>query len=348
MNDRSDNPKPAEFAAAFAIAKEALQFVGKFQTPPTPKIYEVWYRYAEGNNDAIKEQLSHAVDEAGEVSAEMIEQLYDQFCTSSDDVDARISRELSDEMADLESLIASQLTAGNEFRDSIDSASDKLGTDATSDEIQTCIAGLIASNTKMQSQLEESSSRLQESQSQVSELRNDLAESQKSVMTDPLTGVGNRRFFETMMIQSLDAIAERGERAFLLLIDLDEFKQVNDNFGHDAGDHVLRFVATETQNICPAGSIARYGGDEFAMFLCGESADEASQIADEIRRFFSTNSLTFAQTGQMLGRIGLSIGVARLRPDDDRESWFRRADQLLYRAKESGRNCVMVERALDR
>ncbi len=83
------------------------------------------------------------------------------------------------------------------------------------------------------------------------------------------------------------------------------------------------------------------------MFLETSGVEEATQFADQIRRFFATNSLKFLQTGELLGRVGLSIGVARLRSEDDSESWFNRADQLLYRAKESGRNCVMVERILN-
>ncbi len=166
-------------------------------------------------------------------------------------------------------------------------------------------------------------------------------------MTDPLTGVGNRRYFDAMMDQAVKNIGHSDDELFLLLIDLDEFKNINDTFGHSAGDQVLRFVATETEKIRCDASIARYGGDEFAVFLQTKEAEEASQLANEIRHFFATNSLKFLQSGELLGRVGLSIGVARLRTEDDVESWFNRADQLLYRAKESGRNCVMVERILN-
>jgi diguanylate cyclase len=349
MNSHQSKQEPAaEYADAFSIAKTALGLVGKFGTPPTPKAYEVWYRYVEGKHETIRDQLSHAIDQAESVSLELLENLHDQFCVPGDGVNERISLELANELGDLRSLISSQQSAGDNFNSSINSASETLSTNAdASSEIRDCVAELLASNKNMQSKLHETSTRLQESQSQIAELRNDLVSSQKKAMIDPLTGVGNRRYFDAMMDQAVKNIGDSGDELFLLLIDLDEFKNINDSFGHSAGDQVLRFVATETEKIRSDALIARYGGDEFAVFLQTKETEEASQFANEIRRFFATNSLTFLQSGELLGRVGISIGVARLRTEDDRESWFNRADQLLYRAKESGRNCVMVERILN-
>lgn len=345
-SDQANTESTSEFAEAFAIAKEALGLVGKFRTPPTPEVYAVWYRFVEGKNEAIQEQLSHATNHAESVSLQLLENLHEQFCLPSDDASEQVSRELANRMSELGSLISSQLTAGDDFSDSINAANETLTSNTSaSSEIRDCVTELLESNKHMQTQLQETSSRLKESQNQVAELRNDLVNSQKKVMTDPLTGVGNRRYFDMMMEQAVND-GLRDDELFLLLIDLDEFKNINDTFGHSAGDQVLKFVATETKKIRAGASIARYGGDEFAVFLETNEVEEATQYANEIRRFFATNSLKFLQTGEMLGRLGLSIGVARLRSEDDSESWFNRADQLLYRAKESGRNCVMVERVL--
>ncbi|MDG2222190.1 MAG: GGDEF domain-containing protein [Rubripirellula sp.] len=331
--------------AAFALAKRALALVGEHQTPPTPKVYEVWFRYAEGECPAIREQLDHVIKETGTVSAEFMEQLHDQFCAQRNPANDHVSDVLDKELAQLQKLIVSQLSAGNEFKSSIDSASEAITprSEISSVEITHGIEQLLRSNQAMQTKLTEMGSRLQESQGQVDILRQNLLDSQKTMLTDPLTGTGNRRFFD----QLLNAAVEKADRdvpAFLILIDLDGFKGINDKFGHAAGDQVLKFVATETCKLRSDFSLARYGGDEFAIFMEAAGAEEADEFASELRHHFSTRSLRFSRSKELLGRISMSIGVARLRPDDDRASWFDRADGLLYRAKESGRNCVMTER----
>jgi diguanylate cyclase len=334
---------------AFDIAKEALGYVGKFNTPPTPDVYEVWYRFVEGRNEALLEQLSHAVHEAQDVNSSLLSKLHDQFREQNDGTIDQVSLELSHELNELQALVSSQISAGDEFHHSIDSATETITSGiGTSQSVEACLAGLLSSNRKMQSQLKEMETRLLESQMQVDSLRNDLHESQRSVMTDPLTGVGNRRYFDAVMDQALNSKASLNKQTFLILIDLDEFKKINDTFGHSIGDRVLCFVAGETQKIRPDASIARYGGDEFAVFVQSKENGETLRLAEYIHRFFSTNVAAVEHGGQSIGTVKLSLGVARLRVDDTRESWFNRADQLLSRAKASGRNCVMVERILDR
>ncbi len=348
MSSSLKDPPTTDFAEAFALAKEALGYIGRFQTPPTPKVYQVWYRYVENKNEAIREQLDHAINEAHSVDQEFLEQLYDQFCCETDPVSDRVGSELSNELAQFGSLLRSQIDAGEQFSSTISSASQTLTEEPESSEaVRRCVEQLLESNKNMQAQLKKTRERLDESEKQVKHLRKDLDASQRKIMTDPLTGVGNRRFFDNVMEQTKQQVSRDQTSTFLLLIDLDEFKGINDTFGHSVGDEVLKFVASQCRALRKDARIARYGGDEFAVFLSVHDIAEANAFADEIRKACVTNKLKLADSGEQLGRIGLSIGVARLRPDDDGESWFNRADQLLYRAKNSGRNCVMIERLLD-
>ncbi|MEM8667938.1 MAG: diguanylate cyclase [Planctomycetota bacterium] len=332
----------------FELAKQALAMVGEHQTPPTPKVFEVWYRYAEGSIGPITEQLDHVLQEGSEVTVELLTQLHEQFCSTQDDANDRVSYALGKELLSLQKLILAQLSAGQTFSSSINTANSVIDTESQMSpaEIARGIEQLLVSNQTMQSQLNEMGSRLRQSQGQVDSLRKDLIDSHKSMLTDPLTGAGNRRFFDNLLSR-LAAERQEDSNVFLMLIDLDDFKGINDQFGHAAGDQVLRFVSAETVKLRPEISLARYGGDEFALFMDSCSTEEATDFADQVRRFFSSNSLRLARSKESLGRISLSIGVARLRPDDCADSWFERADGLLYRAKESGRNCVMVERSID-
>ncbi len=215
------------------------------------------------------------------------------------------------------------------------------------DEIRGCVEAVLATSESIQNQLRELTSQLQESQANVEKLQAGFLESQLSLQTDPLTGVGNRRFFDTVMTQSIDAARASQKSRILLLIDLDNFKDINDSYGHAAGDDVLCYVASKMQEIASDASIARYGGDEFAVFITCDQPHEGLELANELHQHFAGKYLTKRTTGETLGNVTLSIGLALLRSEDTSESWFDRADKLLYSAKKGGRSCVMAERKLD-
>lgn len=337
------------FDEALAIAKQALQYIGRFKTAPTPAVYEVWYRFAEGNNEAIQEQLSHAIDQADSVSIQLIDELYQQFCFADDDEHNRkISSRLETEVHGLQSAIASQMVAGEALGESIDHANKNLSTpDISTRQVGICVEGLLASNRRMQSQLEDMKAQLQESHDRITFLKQDLVDSQKVTMTDPLTGVGNRRCFEALMDRALqDRDAEEAGVAVLVLVDLDEFKTVNDTLGHSVGDSLLKFIATTIQALRSDAAVTRFGGDEFGIFVREKTPGDGLLFAEEIKDSLATSRLRHTHSQASIGKVTASISVAILRKDDTRASWFDRADRLLFRAKEAGRNCVRAERQI--
>jgi len=194
----------------------------------------------------------------------------------------------------------------------------------------------------MKQHIAEMDSKLQSSKSQLVVLRDDLAELKKLILTDPLTGLGNRRLFDETILRA-DVLRQTAAPNYLFLLDLDKFKTINDTHGHGTGDDVLRFVGNSLKKLAGSATIARYGGDEFAIFITVEP-DQAKQLADDICQFFFANDLTVRRTGESLGKLTISLGAAILRGDDCSDSWFERADKLLYNAKTGGRNRALVER----
>jgi diguanylate cyclase (GGDEF)-like protein len=164
---------------------------------------------------------------------------------------------------------------------------------------------------------------------------------------DPLTGLFNRRYME----ETLEREVRRAERArrplTVLLLDIDEFKHQNDNFGHDAGDAVLRELGALLARCLRREDVAcRYGGDEFVLVLPDASLDTARRRADEIRE--AVKGLRVASHGRRLGAVTVSIGLAAL-PDHglDREALLAAADTALYRAKREGRDRVSALPSID-
>ena len=129
-----------------------------------------------------------------------------------------------------------------------------------------------------------------------------------------------------------------------MLTDVDHFKKFNDTFGHLTGDQVLRLVAMSVkQNVKGQDIAARYGGEEFAVVLPNTLLRSAITVADHIRRAVMAKELMKRSTGEHLGRVTISVGVASLRPDDTPQTLIERADTCLYAAKRAGRNQVISE-----
>jgi diguanylate cyclase len=137
---------------------------------------------------------------------------------------------------------------------------------------------------------------------------------------------------------------EKNEPLSLMMTDIDHFKNFNDSFGHLTGDQVLRLVAMSVkQNVKGQDTAARYGGEEFAVVLPNTVLRSAITVADHIRRAVMTKELMKRSTGEHLGRITISIGVATLHPGDTAQMLIERADTCLYAAKRHGRNRVLCE-----
>jgi len=331
---------------AFSLAKQALSYISTFRTPPTPEVYEVWYRYVEGGNMAIQAQLSYAVDVAKSVSTLQLLDLRKQFLNTSDTAEAnhQISLQLTNELEGLQSFVSAQQGAVVEFGDCIASANHQLIDESLSRAgIKSCLNLVLQGNDRMQQHIADMDSKLQSSSGHLVGLREDLAELQKLVLEDPLTGIGNRRLFDETILRAHVLGQQTATPNYLFLLDLDKFKSINDTHGHGTGDDVLRFVGNSLKKLVGGATIARYGGDEFAIFTTVEP-DQAKQLAEEICEFFFASDLTVRRTGEPLGKLTISLGAAILRVDDSSDSWFERADKLLYSAKSGGRNRAMVER----
>lgn len=176
---------------------------------------------------------------------------------------------------------------------------------------------------------------------QVHRRQDEIERLRAEATTDPLTGLWNRRGFEPLLDQALARAARTGESIAVVLVDVDRFKQVNDEFGHGAGDEALVAVAAAMQGgIRPTDVAARTGGDEFAILLSGADAQGATLVCERIRRSLRRAS------GPSRG-VTLSFGVADLasiaRPTAGpsvRAAWLAAADAALYDAKAAGRDGV--------
>ncbi len=165
-----------------------------------------------------------------------------------------------------------------------------------------------------------------------------LVELQDLALLDPLAGVGNRRFAEVRLRASLDSLQRYGWRFGVLFLDVDHFKEINDTYGHDIGDKVLRMVArTLGGNLRSADSLGRWGGEEFLAVITNTTEESLRTTAERGRKLVAASSLESEPDSI---QVTVSIGATMARPEDTVESLVKRADRLVYRAKARGRNRV--------
>jgi two-component system cell cycle response regulator len=171
-------------------------------------------------------------------------------------------------------------------------------------------------------------------------LKDNFNEDMEMVIADPLTGLGNRRFFDRQ-VEPMFQTLKRNKRPFSILVfDIDYFKRVNDMLGHDMGDQVLKEVAARiVTNMRAVDIVSRYGGEEFMIAMPDTVGEEAFMAAERVRQSIAGTPI-FVE-GRNLS-ITISCGVAQVQPEEQLRVVFRRADSALYQAKREGRNRVVL------
>ena len=325
-----------------ALAKTALALMGECNVTPTPENFELFYAYATGENPAVAQVIGQMIAARKPFTAELLQDLRLRCLTSARA--ARSMDNLGSGIGDVINTVLGKLEeAGREAVDyskTLSRATGGLSAEQSPADLRKLVDGLMAATREMESRTKSLESELQRSSEQVTDLRSKLDNVRKESLTDPLTGIANRKAFDN----ALEAAIARDpdETATLLLCDIDHFKKFNDTWGHQTGDQVLRLVANcLSENIKGRDTAARYGGEEFGVVLRGVGLDAASQIANQIREAVKGRKLVKKSTGDVLGVITISIGVAQFGDGEAAESVIRRADACLYGAKQHGRNLVV-------
>jgi diguanylate cyclase len=330
-----------------AFAEIALGQIKALRQPASPRNYEVWYTYATGYNPSLNETINETLTRNGVLSAADIEQIYETYLSPTrlseriDKVGARVMDEIEQVMAMVDSAVGSAST----YSESLAGVTEQLGGHGGDrDGLRAIVESLVQTAKEMEAVNQKLEARLTESKQEITTLQENLAVVRTESLTDPLTSLSNRKFFDEALEKAIADASAKAEPLSLLMTDIDHFKTFNDTFGHLTGDQVLRLVALSVkQNVKGQDIAARYGGEEFAVVLPNTVLRSGVTVADHIRRAVMTKELMKRSTGEHLGRVTISIGVATLRPGDTPQSLIGRADSCLYAAKRNGRNRVISE-----
>ena len=241
-------------------------------------------------------------------------------------------------------VLQTHLTDSETFSKRLDGANERLSQQQTVGSINEIVRALVEDNRDMRDKLYAVRNQLEELRLQVVQLQTNLDRAEEAGLRDVVTAVGNRRFFDACFADEVERARRASDDFCLALVDIDKFKRVNDRFGHLVGDRLLRLFANIlVQNVRGQDKVARFGGEEFALMFPGARLVDAVSVVERIRRILESTQWSVEPSGERVGKVTASFGVAKLRANESANDLLRRVDQRLYEAKDQGRNRVVAD-----
>jgi diguanylate cyclase len=336
----------SDYERTISIGEKAFAHIRGHRTAAYPRAYELWYTYVTGHHPALMRAINDLLRKFGRVTQSELDDIYDRFInTNRFTAEAeRATVRLLSQMDTVGEALDSAKVEINDYRGTLNGSVDEMELGVGEDRLRAIISDLMASTRNMSRLNGKLSEQLGEAKTEVIELREALESIRTESQIDPVTTLANRMFFDTALADALRHAQRSGDELAVLMTDIDHFKKFNDTYGHLTGDQVLRLVAMSIkQNVKGLDTAARFGGEEFAIILPGCNIRGAIQVAEQVRKAVMSRELVKRSTGENLGRVTISIGVAAFRKDDTSTTIIERADTALYAAKRGGRNMVLAE-----
>jgi diguanylate cyclase len=335
-----------EHERTMAFAEVALGQIRSLRQTAVPRNYEIWYVYATGYNAPLNKIINETLARNGKLTEADLEQIYETYLShikTTDRID-KVGARVIGEIDEVMTLLTDALGMSASYDASLNGASERLSTAKSREQVRAIVEMLAKSTHEMRETNKALEERLTLSKNEISNLQHSLEAIRAESLTDPLTGLGNRKYFDRMIDMAVQNALASGEPLSLMMFDIDHFKSFNDSYGHLTGDQVLRLVGMSLKQTIKGQDItARYGGEEFAVVLPNTALRQALTVADHIRRAVMAKELKKKSTGEILGRVTISVGVSMLKAGDDTDALIERADACLYAAKRNGRNRVICE-----
>lgn len=330
---------PEDSREAAALLKQAVPLMVRHNIPPNPVHYALWYTYSKGQEPELNRHLDRVVKDFDYFPPESATKLFREYIIRDELADARVGQQDAINLVDdMERDVSRSVQGNQKFQASLGQYLQMLEEPA-SERLPSILTQLQQSTRLMQGQQEHFLAQLQSAQHEIKSLRDKLERAQLAASLDGLTELLNRSTFNRKLEQAMNNAASG---VALVMLDIDHFKQFNDQYGHPLGDRVLQHVAQVLRDSLPAGAIAaRYGGEEFCVVLkdCPDLATVGA-FAERLRLKIQSLRVKARATDTVLDTITASFGVAHVQPGDTPESLLTRADDALYQAKRNGRNQV--------
>jgi len=331
------------------VSQKVLMLMSQMDIPLYPENYRMWFDYVAGVNQELQADIHDVLKTGKPFSEEITGKLYQKHFGKEErlklvqDAQQEIQKILKEVLGKI--LDTQHLTS--DYRSKLEGFADHLNIAKNLNEIHAIVADMMVATVEMAQASNQLQEHLQTTVSRSEKLQKELEKAQREILIDPLTLLFNRKAFDQKITAYMEAFKTEGRIFSVIMIDIDAFKQFNDQHGHLMGDQVLKFLgSTLSQELKGKDFIARYGGEEFIILLESTDLQTAAIVANNLRQGLDGVKLKYVKTGKVLGNITISAGVATVSAGDDAIALIKRVDDALYLAKQSGRNVVKTENDL--
>lgn len=316
MSPQDDTKHMSNSINSADIARLTLVRLAELGLPPTPENYVRMYAEMSGEPADIARPWPD----------------FQQFADLVRSVQALILS-VTDRAIELEDRLAN---GNREVRESVC----KIGSERELDRIVSMLEAVAAKTEAMCVSVEDARSDIEATRLALNHVSGELAETRQSINEDALTGAQNRRGMDVALLREVARARRNENRLTVAMVDVDHFKQVNDNFGHEAGDRLLIHLGMIAKSVLrESDTLVRYGGEEFLLILPEADLHGAEYVLNRLRDMVAKSPLMY--TDRRID-VTISAGLAQLKSDENGHNLVLRADQALYDAKRAGRNCVRV------
>lgn len=332
---------------AIIYSERAIELMRRLRVLPTPRNYAVFYACAAGQQTDLVAEVDRIVSNKEYLSEEVLDHIFNSYIAEAQsrvvlETASTTRRIITEMMRDIAVFNGTTNTVGQEIGAHLERLKPQ---EMTEEDIRSLAKSVLDGAQTMQQSTESVNEQLALAQREIYDLRENLAKVTVESERDFLTGSFNRKAFDKRLLDTMEEAKTKHLDMTLIMIDIDNFREFNEKFGHLTGDEVLKFVAKIiTETVKGQDSVARFGGEEFSVILPRTPVGAGMIVAEAIRKSIAGKELKRKSTGEHYGQVTVSLGVAGFRTSSDTPyQLIKRADEALYRAKRAGRNRVVQE-----
>ena len=323
--------------------KQATDYMLARNIPLIPENYAVWYEYVVGADRDLVSHIEELNAKRVKFTKAVNEEIFEQFIVKPSKYVDETKKVLHTLLNDILEDIDKQGKNLSVFDEHLKNSVSKLGQIKTASQLQELLTDLALVIKKQVGYNYELYGKFREASVESNRLREELDVALKESMLDELTGIGNRRMFNTCV----NDLMEKETPFSIITLDIDHFKSFNDQFGHDVGDQVIRYVVSITKMVVKGrDKLCRVGGEEFSVVLPETDHKGALTVAEQIRKSINSKRLVFPTSKLDVGKVSISLGVSTFVFGDTFKTVVSRADKCLYMSKNNGRNQTTSETKL--
>lgn len=320
------------YKAHFEIVGDFLQ---KYSINPCPDNYALVFRFCIGKETELLPAIGELI-KTGYAPSDA------RLFIGIDELEQDLSELASNtqfQLVSIEQVVARSRSSASEFGTALEGASKALD---KQDKIDSqAVLALCELTRAMIAKTRAAETELRTRSKAIDGLVSSLHEAKHKADTDALTGLSNRRAFERQLGAAVERAKHTGVPCTLAICDIDHFKNVNDRFGHQTGDRVIKLAADNFADHCvQGGHVFRFGGDEFVILFEDIAGDKAFECVEAARAALESRSFVHLESKKPIGTVSFSGGISTLGLDDDPGLLLGNADKALYQAKSQGRNCL--------